>query len=485
MSRDQQLRRKAYEEIELNKDIVEQDPYRLKYHLMPPVGLLNDPNGFIQWDGNYHLFYQWMPFKTGHGAKFWGHYVSKDLVTWKHEEIALTPSEWFEKNGCYSGSAIGHNDELHLFYTGNVKDKEGNRETYQCLAVSGDGVNFDKKGPVIELPVGYTSHFRDPKVWEQDGRYFMVVGAQTSDLKGAVALFASEDLIDWEHLGMLAGGGKPPLNDFGYMFECPDLFSLDETDVLVFSPQGLKPEGMEYQNVYQSGYVIGTFEPVSGVFMHGEFEELDRGFDFYAPQTTEDEQGRRILFAWMSVPDQNEQDHPTIGHKWLHNMTIPRELRLTGGKVVQLPVQELESLRLGEAIEHKVVLNYENVKLKEVSGKAVELLLDNIQVSEGWFSITIGGAARIVYSKKQNLFSLERKSYVDGTVEKRQCYLDDLNSLRIFIDTSSIEVFINNGEETFTARFYPVPDDESIQFESLRNTSFNIKKWNLGNIIGE
>ena len=93
------------------------------------------------------------------------------------------------------------------------------------------------------------------------------------------------------------------------------------------------PEGMKYQNVYQAGYVIGTFDPKTGTNEHGQFKELDRGFDFYAPQTTLDQQGRSLLFTWMSVPDQNEQDHPTILHQWLHNMTIPRGVKLVGGKV--------------------------------------------------------------------------------------------------------------------------------------------------------
>jgi beta-fructofuranosidase len=483
MTNDDQLRHKAHNEVEKYRELVAQDPYRLHYHMMPPVGLLNDPNGFIQWRGTYHLFYQWMPFKTGHGAKFWGHYSSTDLINWKHEEIALTPSEWYEKNGCYSGSAIEHEEKMYVFYTGNVKDEKGDRETYQCLAVSSDGIQFEKKGPVVELPSEYTAHFRDPKVWKQDGQYFMVVGAQTTDLKGAVALLRSNDLVDWEHVGMLAGGGSGELKDFGYMFECPDMFRLAEKDVLIFSPQGLEAEGMKYQNVYQAGYVVGTFNASTSTYEHGEFEELDRGFDFYAPQTTEDQLGRRLLFAWMSVPDQDEQDHPTIEHRWLHNMTIPRELKLIDGKVFQMPVQELKDLRAGKAIEHEVEMQGESLQLEGVSGKAVELVLEEIDVSDGWFDLTIGGAARVTYSKRQNTITLERQSYVDGVVEKRQCYLEKLHSLHVFIDTSSLEIFINGGEETFTARFYPAPNDETIRFGTSKKSSFTIKKWDLAKVF--
>ncbi|MRX71204.1 sucrose-6-phosphate hydrolase [Bacillus lacus] len=478
MSKDQQLRMQAKQEEEKNKSIVEQDPYRLQYHIMPPVGLLNDPNGFIEWGGKYHLFYQWMPFKTDHGAKFWGHYSSVDLVNWTHEEIALTPSEEYEKNGCYSGSAIEHEGNLFAFYTGNVKDDQGNRETYQCLAVSEDGIHFEKRGPVVKLPDGYTPHFRDPKVWKDGDKYLMVVGAQTEDLKGAVALLESDNLLEWNHKGILAGGGSGKLSDFGYMFECPDLFSLDGSDVLVFSPQGLEPQGIHYQNVYQAGYVTGTFHSESGTYDHGDFEELDRGFDFYAPQTTLDSKGRRLMFAWMSVPDQDEQEHPTIKHKWLHNMTIPRELKMIDSKVYQLPVEELKLLRTGDASVQQVKLTEKDVKISGVSGKSVELLLENVE-TEGWFDICFGGAARLVYSPEQKLLTLERESYVSGITENRQCKVDNLSSLHVYLDTSSVEIFVNGGEHTFTARFYPHPDNDTIYFGAETSAEFRLLKWNL------
>src|SRR5690606_39202751 len=173
------------------KEVVASDPYRLHYHLMPPVGLLNDPNGFVFYQGKYHMFYQWNPFKTEHGAKFWGHYVSDDLVHWEEAPYALAPDSWFDKDGCYSGSAIVHDDKMFLFYTGNVKDEEGNRESYQCVAVSEDGFTFEKKGPVIQVPPGYTAHFRDPKVLYRDNQWYMVLGAQTEAEQGEVVLYAS------------------------------------------------------------------------------------------------------------------------------------------------------------------------------------------------------------------------------------------------------------------------------------------------------
>jgi beta-fructofuranosidase len=482
MPRDEQLRKAAYEEMEKHKDVVKKDPYRLHYHLMPPVGLLNDPNGFIQFKGTYHVYYQWMPFKTGHGAKFWGHYSSSDLINWTHEEIALTPSEWYEKNGCYSGSAIEHDGKIYAYYTGNVKDERGNRESYQCLAISEDSLHFDKQGPVVHLPDGFTAHFRDPKVWEQDGSFFMVVGAQTRELKGAVALFQSEDLVKWDYQGVLTGGGEGRLADFGYMYECPDLFPLGDQDILIFSPQGVNASGMKYQNVYQAGYVAGQFDSATGTFEHGEFEELDRGFDFYAPQTTLDDKGRRILFAWMSVPDQNEQEHPTIEHKWLHTMTIPRELKCVDGKVRQMPLEEMQDLRVGTGIGQRVELNKETRELDGVKGKAFELEVSDLSITEGWFDFTVGDGIRFVYSSGEQTVTLERKSFVNGVVEKRQCSVKTLHSLRVFVDTSSIEVFVNEGEETFTARFYPSPSNDTVRFETSHQAVFTIRKWDLKHV---
>ncbi len=453
--REQELIRLAEEEVEKNKELVERDPYRLRYHLMPPVGLLNDPNGFIQWNGTYHLFYQWMPFKTGHGAKFWGHYSSKDLVNWKHEPIALAPSEWFEKNGCYSGSAVEHDGKMILFYTGNVKDEDGNRETYQCMAVSEDGVTFDKKGPVVELPEGYTAHFRDPKVWKKDSHWYMVVGAQSEDLTGKVALLKSADLKDWKHLGAIAGSGLNGLGDFGYMWECPDLFELDEVDILVASPQGLKPEGMKYHNVYQAGYFVGKLDYEQAKFEHGEFVELDRGFEFYAPQTTLDDKGRRLMVGWMGVPEQDEDKHPTIAHKWIHALTLPRVLKWVNGKLLQVPAEELAQLRQVSMVElSDMQLSEDNAGLAMEEERAFEMSFSfGRDVTS--FELALGDAAQLTYDDSSSVFSLHRKSFVTGEWETRSCKLEALTELRAFVDTSSIEVFLNGGEEVFTARVFP------------------------------
>ncbi|UOQ45236.1 sucrose-6-phosphate hydrolase [Halobacillus salinarum] len=482
--RDNELRSLAWEEVKKQKEKVESDPYRLNFHHMPPAGLLNDPNGFVQWNGTYHLFYQWMPFKTGHGAKFWGHYSSKDLVHWQHEKIALAPSDWFDKDGCYSGSAVVHEDQLYLFYTGNVKNEAGERETYQCLAVSEDGVNFEKKGVVARLPEGYTAHFRDPKVWKRGDHWYMIVGAQTEDLQGKVVLFQSENLMDWVFLGKIAGSGEHNLGEFGYMWECPDLFDIDGEDILIASPQGLEPEGMDYANVYQSGYFIGDLDYDRPQYTHGSFTELDRGFEFYAPQTTEDDLGRRILFGWMGVPDQYEADHPTVANQWIHCLTMPRQLTLLNGKLTQHPLKEYEAMRGPVLLHSSISIENDQKAVRGIEGRSMELSIELEQVDDQ-FAIEFYQYAALSYKKRDQILTLSRPHFQDKSrTEFRRVKLeDDLTQLRIFVDTSSLEIFVNNGEEVFTSRIFPQPEVKDLLFTSLGCTSFSIEQWPLSGFI--
>ncbi|RKQ30269.1 glycoside hydrolase family 32 protein [Oceanobacillus halophilus] len=468
----------AYERVETHREVVARDPYRLHYHIMPPVGLLNDPNGLVFFKGKYHVFYQWNPFETDHGAKFWGHYVSDDLVHWEEAPIALAPDMWYDKNGCYSGSAVVLDEKLYVFYTGNVKDEEGNRESYQCLAISEDGVHFEKKGPVIHVPAGYTAHFRDPKVFYHGEKWYMIVGAQTESEQGEAVLFTSSDLMDWQFEGPIAGSYHHHLEDFGYMWECPDLLEVNGKDVLIVCPQGLEADGLRYQNIYQSGYFAGKMDYETLSLEHGEFDELDRGFDFYAPQTMEDGKGRKILFGWMG---NSEEDgvQPTVKHEWIHALTIPRELEWKNGKLLQHPVKELELLREDEVRHTNVVLDGSEVELPGVDGSVFELEV----VTKDWrakrFSITMGETSRISYDAVAKVLTFERGAFDGkGFVEKRQCVVETLHSLRMFKDTSSMEIFVNNGEEVFTSRVFDDPEAKGITFTATEGKlEMDVKKW--------
>lgn len=215
----------------LGKETVAADPHRQRFHLQPPVGWLNDPNGLCVYGGQYHAFFQYGPFDVNGGVKHWGHAVSTDLLHWEQLPVMLYPDEPFDCHGAYSGSALVEDGTMYLYYTGNVKHpgnfdsiKEG-RGHNVCLAVSKDGVTLDSKQCLLtnrDYPAGLTCHVRDPKVFAYEGRYYMVLGARTLEDKGEVLVLESTDKLRWTHINTLT---TP--EPFGYMWECPDLFCLD------------------------------------------------------------------------------------------------------------------------------------------------------------------------------------------------------------------------------------------------------------------
>jgi len=490
MKSEEEFFKKAYQAIDLKKEKVENDYYRLNYHIMPPAGLLNDPNGFIQFEDEYHLFYQFNPFATNHGTKLWAHLKSKNLVEWQELPLALAPTQSYETHGCYSGSAVNNDGIMTLIYTGNVKDENDNRETYQCLAVSDDGVKFEKLGPVINnQPQGYTRHFRDPKVWKKDGKWFMVIGTQNTNKKGRVLLYRSEALKDWELLGEVAESKLNNLDDIVYMWECPDLFTLRGKEVLIGSPQGIKPEEDFYNNIYQSGYLVGELNYQTGEFKHQEFKELDRGFDFYAPQTTFDNKGRRILIAWMGLPDQKE-NYPERKNGWVHAMTIPRVLELNADdKLIQKPIPELKSLRSKEIVYQDIKIENEEIELTKIEGDSIELIMEFQNFDAEQFGVKLRAAADgsqktlIYYDQKIRKLIFDRNNSGKGKNAIRRCSFENKDKIKLhfFIDTSSIELFVNDGDEVFTSRVYPSAENKKIKFFA-KNGKARLKKvrqWQL------
>ena len=334
---------RAEEVLKLAKENIN-ERYRLGYHIMAPANWINDPNGLIQYKGEYHVFYQHHPYDENWGPMHWGHVKSKDCIHWKHCPIALAPGDEFDKGGCFSGSAVDNNGELTLIYTGhNYIDKE--KDTFyetQNIAVSKDGITFEKyeNNPVIAvLPEDSIHHFRDPKVWKHEDKWYMVVGNSTKDKIGRVILYSSLDLRKWDYVGTLATSK----GELGYMWECPDFFKLGNKYVLSFSPQGIEKKDGKYPNLFQTGYIVGDYDYDKNEFKHGTFNEFDNGHDFYAVQTFLDDKGRRIAIGWM---DMWESDMPTKQDGWCGALTMPRELTLSNDNKIKMnPIEEAELLR--------------------------------------------------------------------------------------------------------------------------------------------
>ena len=444
--------------IEKNADLTE-GRFRLGHHLMPPVGWLNDPNGLCWYKGRYHVFFQYAPFDVEGGLKFWGHYTSEDLVDWKYEGTALYPDSPYDCHGVYSGSALAESEKLHLFFTGNVKIdgdydyiNEG-RETSTLHVESEDGIHFGDKEEIISFekyPEEFTCHIRDPKVWKENDRYFMVLGGRLKGDKGAVLVYESENLKEWKFKHIIT---TPEA--FGYMWECPDYFELDGKKFLSVSPQGLKREEFRFQNIYQSGYF-----PVKedGSVDERDFREWDMGFDFYAPQTFTDNSGRRLLIGWMGMPDADEEYvNPTAQSEgWQHCLTVPREVTYKNGMLYQYPVKELNGLR-------------ENGT--SISGSSVELPVNgpfdlDIQVKGDQGKVSLGENLFLEYQGGDVILTLSETAGAGRKVRKAHVPSGKVESLRILADTTAVEIYVNGGEVVFSTRYYPETQAQAVKVEA-------------------
>ena len=485
----EELVEKGQKTIDNIKANTMQHTWYLKYHVSPPANWMNDPNGFSVYNGEYHLFYQHYPYSPEWGPMHWGHVKSKDLVTWEHLPIALAPGESYDADGCFSGSAIEKDGNLYLMYTGHVStgpDGDNDLKQTQALAVSEDGRTFKKlkQNPIIEkLPEGdfHPGHFRDPKVWKHEEYYYAIIGAKTKESVGLAVLYRSRDLLEWEFVNIVS---KARENE-GTMWECPDLFQLEDQHVLIVSPMGIEPEGIYYHNHHQSGYFTGDFNYETGTLSHGAFTLLDYGFDFYAPQTLIDEQGRRILIAWMTMW---ESEMPTKEFGWVGAMTIPRVLELSGDRLLTKPLPELEKLRQNE-ISHQNKKVNGSLNLEGVSGDCIELKLvvDLMKASSFGIKMRMSKCGQqetvLHYDAKRSLLTLDRSRSGKGDGGTRSVDVATKSgelSFNIFIDKSSIEIFVNNGEQVLTARVFPNESSQEIQFYSEGEVEINnLRKWDL------
>ena len=323
----------------------------------------------------------------------------------------------------------------------------------QCLATSEDGIHFTKHGAVLTPPAGIM-HFRDPKVWRQDEQWWMVVGVKDSDL-GQVWLYRSDDLRDWRFERVLAAAEHARQ---GYMWECPDFFPLGERQLMIFSPQGLAAQGYRYRNLFQSGYLLGNWQPGEAFEVTQPFRELDAGHDFYAPQTFTAADGRRLLFGWM---DMWESPMPSKAHGWAGALTLPRELSLSAaGQVRMQPARELTALRREARQFDAVRCHNQHLPLGDALHELL-LTLDLAGSDAERYGVSLGDAARLYVDNQAHRLVLERFSDDPALCGCRSVPLPagDRLQLRLFIDRSSLEVFVNDGETCLTSRIYPQDGD--------------------------
>lgn len=442
-----------------------------KFHLEMPKGLVNDPNGLCYHQGKYQIFFQWNPFGCEHKHKHWAYTQTTDFINYTKPQIALAPIDKFDKDGCYSGSARSKNNKLEIIYTANLKDEQNIRYPRQVLVKQDDDGEFIKEKIIIDtVPKGYTTHFRDPYIFAKNNRSFIILGAQRENLTGCALIYEEID-ENWIFRGEL----KTQLTDFGYMWECPNLFTIDDKDILVFCPQGLKAQKYQYQNLYQAGYLIGQFNPDTLEFTHGEFHEFDMGFDFYAPQVLVHE-NRHILIGWVGMPDKL-QDYPTIDDGWVHSLTLPRELILKDDKLYQRPIAELNKLNQNTTTK----INKNKISLSTNKKLEISIPLKDISNWQGELKFN-DEYILLTYDKNNSIFTIDRSQLKLGGKGIRQFLVKTQNELNlsIYIDSSIIELYLQDGEYYATFCYYPTENTPDIYL--IQNTDNKTTLTNLNSI---
>ena len=328
-----------------------QDPLRPQYHLLPAANWMNDPNGPIYWNGNYHVFYQYNPGAARWGDMHWAHAVSQDMINWRHLPIALSPNPTGpDRDGCFSGSTVVYKGKPTILYTGvrattplnaTLRDGTHNFRESQCIATPNDPNLRSWTASSIPVIAGppdglAVTGFRDPCVWNDRGFWYMAIGSGFKKVGGAVLLYRSTDLQSWNYLHpLITGKWNASLTvdpvDSGEMWECPDFFPLGRKHVLLYSTE---------RRVH---WQVGNFDPVALKFYPEVQGLLDTGA-FYAPKSMLDATGNRILWGW--IPEtRSEAQYVTAG--WAGAMALPRVVSLQPDNSLAIrPLPSLAGLRI-------------------------------------------------------------------------------------------------------------------------------------------
>jgi beta-fructofuranosidase len=314
----------------------------------------------------------------------------------------------------------------------------------------------------------------------------MILGIQTEDLNGNALIYKSKDALKWDLLGEL----KTAMEGFGYMWECPNMVELQEDKyAFIFSPQGLKSEEFKYQNIYQSGYVVGTLDLQKVQLKnHSEFKELDMGFDFYAPQVFK-HNDKNIMLGWVGLPDR-DCDYPSAEYGWIYSLTLPRVLEYKNNNLYQKPLEEIKNLREQQSINLNDFI-CDTYKLT-VNNRCAEIIL-NLEVSQVKYTKIkfMFGEEHILlaYDKEAEECVIDRNSMNLGGrgIRKLKLKAEQELKLHMFIDSSIMEIYFQDGLEVTTLMYFPKEEGLELQIENA-NKKVNLKQlsmWKLRSVCYE
>jgi beta-fructofuranosidase len=418
------------------------DPYYPTFHIAPKHGLLNDPNGLIYFNGKHHLFYQWFPLGPVHGLKHWYHLSTADFVHFEDHGIFLMPDVHDDWDGCFSGSALEEEETCIIYYTGNRKTKDGGVSQTQIRTSLEDPGN--QKETIIPVPPkGCTNEFRDPFAFRKNDETYLLIGTQTEAMEGSAVIYKKSHKT-FEFIGHW----KTNMKNKGYMWECPVYVEHEGSGLFIFSPQGMKStSSYDFQNVFSVVYSIGSPINTSSFEFNGEsFIELDKGFDFYAPQVYQDAENRMIMVGWLG---NSKSEYPTDINQWAHMLTIPRMLKIEGNELIQTPLEELKNLRhSSEQLEQKHKLKSTAFELVMTMNEEFEWKIEN---EKGEY-VCFRSEGESYELDRSHMSELYAEAY--GTKRKAVRKKKESHQIRMFIDHSSIEIFCDEGKTIFTSRFF-------------------------------
>ncbi len=457
--------------------------YKPGYHLSVPAGWLNDPNGFGFFQGQFHLFYQFHPYDSVWGPMHWGHWVSEDLAHWQDRPVALAPDQPYDEAGCFSGTSLVKDGKLVLMYTGVSPNGKNGCFQQQCMAESADGVHFEKwaDNPVIranQLPQGASpDDFRDPKV-ERTAEGYRVTLASRGQDGGQLLRYSSPDLHKWTFVGVYA-------DHLGEMSECPDVFELDGQTVVIFCEMGADQERFGAPQV--TLYAVGQ-EKNGRLNAETPLRLVDCGLDFYAPQSMQTPDGRRVLIGWALSWSHVMPTH-TLGHGWAGMMTLPRECTLDEmGALCQQPVRELKSLRKDEVkVEGASQMSVLSGRQREMElcidmKEAQTMTLSLMETGDERFTLAYDCPTETLRADRSQCgypltvdLQPEPKPWSEAKVPLK----DGKLYLHVFVDASIVEIYADEGRAAMSCLAFPKGENYGVSLQSDGPVSVSGRGWTL------
>lgn len=439
-----------------------QSPWHTTYHLTTPFGLLNDPNGFSYFNGEYHLFYQHFPFGAVHGLKSWTHTTSTDLVMFHPTGNNIYPDGPYETHGVYSGSAHTINDDLFIFYTGNARDKDWIRQTNQLGGYFKKDGSFERiEHILITQPNDVTEHFRDPQIFRHNGNFFAIVGGQDLNKKGIIKLYKAieNNVENWEFIGDLQFSNDKT----AYMMECPNLVFVNNYPVLLYCPQGLNKTVLNYENIYPNMYKIAKRLDTENAILEdiSDLKQLDYGFETYATQAFNAPNGKIYSISWVGLPDSS---YPSDKFQQQGVMSLVKELTIQDGKLYQYPVEALKNLRQNAKPLSNMARTTNTYELEcHIAKDIVTKLTLFADENNNGLIITVDLPNQTITVDRTNVGESFETQF--GTIRTAPLSNSD-TTLNIFIDTSIFEIFINKGEIVLTGRVFPHNHETGITIDN-------------------